>query len=150
MGLLVAFAFILLAASGLIELRRLASARRAPGDTNRAADSQERRVDRRQIPGYTKLVLAILILHVAMAFILPLVRYAVTFSLADTAQGRHILFQTVPAVAMLVVWGIAVTTYQVVIFRSGAISMLRQLSYPLVLMPALFLLSWSMAVKIAM
>ncbi len=53
-----------------------------------------------------RLILALLLLHLGAAFILPLLRYAATFSLADTAQGRHVLFQTAAAFAILLVWGL--------------------------------------------
>jgi 4-amino-4-deoxy-L-arabinose transferase-like glycosyltransferase len=49
---------------------------------------------------------SLLLLHLAAAIVLPLVRYAATFSLADTAQGRHVLFQAAPAFAVLLIYGL--------------------------------------------
>ncbi len=50
--------------------------------------------------------LRLLLLHLTLPLALPLVRYAMTFSLADTAQGRHVLFSAAPAFAILLIWGI--------------------------------------------
>ncbi|MBE7470376.1 MAG: hypothetical protein HS114_14690 [Anaerolineales bacterium] len=55
---------------------------------------------------YYRLILSLLALHLFMPFVLPLLRYAVTFSLADTAQGRHVLFLAAPAFAILLIGGI--------------------------------------------
>ncbi|MCK6624869.1 MAG: hypothetical protein L6R45_06805 [Anaerolineae bacterium] len=55
---------------------------------------------------YSSLILSLLVLHLFMPLLLPLLRYAVTFSLADTAQGRHVLFLAAPAFAILLIWGI--------------------------------------------
>lgn len=52
-----------------------------------------------------RLVLALLLLHLVAPLVLPLLRYAVTSSLADTAQGRHVLFMAAPAFACLWLWG---------------------------------------------
>ena len=52
-----------------------------------------------------RLALALLLLHLAAPLVLPLLRYAVTASLADTAQGRHVLFMAAPAFACLWLWG---------------------------------------------
>lgn len=52
-----------------------------------------------------KLWLQLLLLHLLMPLILPLLRYLMTFSLSDTAQGRHVLFMAAPAMAILLVWG---------------------------------------------
>ena len=59
-----------------------------------------------QPSNFPLLLLTLLLLHLTAAFILPLIRYATTFSLADTAQGRHVLFLVGPAFAILLVWGL--------------------------------------------
>jgi hypothetical protein len=64
---------------------------------------------------------------------LPLIRYATTFSLADTAQGRHILFLAGPALAMLLVVGVTQA------FSHFSLPALRWSP----LWPGLFLLFWS-------
>jgi 4-amino-4-deoxy-L-arabinose transferase-like glycosyltransferase len=79
-GLLVALGLCLLAASGLITAWR---------------QSRER-----------SLVLLLLLLHLFLPFVLPMIRYATTLSLADTAQGRHVLFLAAPAFATLLMWGL--------------------------------------------
>ncbi len=56
--------------------------------------------------GGERLTITLLLLHLIFPIILPLLRYAVTFSLADTAQGRHVLFMAAPAFAILLVRGI--------------------------------------------
>jgi hypothetical protein len=151
-GLVVAFGLILLAASGLIAVWRLvgwqreaeeAGLRRVAAEPNQMQDPDLRDVERWPTPPYTRLVLVILVLHCLVAFILPLIRYAATFSLADTAQGRHILFQTAPAVAILLVWGSALVVFQIALAGFGKSSKLRQLSYLFVLVPGSFLLIWS-------
>jgi hypothetical protein len=82
---------------------------------------------------YARLGLSLLLLHLAAAFVLPLIRYATTFSLADTAQGRHILFLAGPALAMLLVEGLSRA------FSRFSLPALRWSS----LWPGLFLLFWS-------
>lgn len=79
------------------------------------------------------LTLSLLLLHIAAAFILPLVRYAITFSLADTAQGRHILFQTAPAIAIIIVWGFSAVSNQYSVVSSRYV----------IFVPALFLFFWT-------
>ena len=89
-----------------------------------------------------RLALLLLLLHLLLPLVLPFIRYAVTFSLADTAQGRHVLFQAAPAFALLLVWGL---------FSAG--EQLQQrftnkfTGYSLqgmIFIPGLFLLTWSL------
>ena len=86
---------------------------------------------------YLRLTLTLFLLHLLLPILLPLVRYAVTFSLADTAQGRHVLFAASPALAMLLVWGLV----------SLANIHLPHLPFPisrfLSFVPGLFFLTWS-------
>jgi hypothetical protein len=76
-----------------------------------------------------RLLLSLLLLHLGLPLLLPLLRYAVTFSLADTAQGRHLLFAAGPAGAILLIWGLR--------------SILPHWPRAAALVPALFLLGWS-------
>ncbi|MCL4302806.1 MAG: hypothetical protein KJ077_44370, partial [Anaerolineae bacterium] len=124
-ALVIALALCLLAVSGfllpLIAARRLTSA--APKLTSGPLLPASR--------PYSRLILSLLALHLLMPLILPLLRYAVTFSLADTAQGRHILFSAAPAFAILLIWGLS--------------SAADHVSRFLPLVPALFLLIWTAA-----
>ncbi len=86
---------------------------------------------------HSPLILHLLLLHLTIPILLPLIRYAVTFSLADTAQGRHILFAAAPAFAILLVWGWSS------VIRQSPISNLQSLKLPVSFLPALFLLVWS-------
>ena len=94
------------------------------------------------------LFLWLLSLHLFLPFILPLIRYATTFSLADTAQGRHVLFLAAPAFAILLVWGLQSTANQISTYyllrtthyaSRFTFYALRFTPY----LPALFLLLWS-------
>lgn len=105
-GLVVALALCLLAAVGLWQWHGPSTGSgTGTGEHNHALGNT-------QYASLIKLLLSLLLLHLAAAFVLPLARYAVTFSLADTAQGRHILFQTAPAFAILLIWGLSVTGKQ--------------------------------------
>jgi 4-amino-4-deoxy-L-arabinose transferase-like glycosyltransferase len=50
--------------------------------------------------------LGLLTLHIAVFFILPLVRFVV-IQVTSTAQGQHILFPAVGAFAILITWGLS-------------------------------------------
>ena len=129
-GLLIALALCLLAAWGLIRLWRLAASHQPsainlqPPISNLQSPTSNLQsptpnlqspisnlqspISNLQSPiSNLQLLITLLLLHLAVAFILPLIRYATTFSLADTAQGRHILFLTAPAFAILLVWGLS-------------------------------------------
>ena len=54
-----------------------------------------------------RLTLQLLTLHVTLPIILPLIRFTINGSLADTAQGRHLLFLAAPAFALLLIWGLS-------------------------------------------
>ncbi|NJN98281.1 MAG: glycosyltransferase family 39 protein [Anaerolineales bacterium] len=100
-----ALAFCLLAAYGLISI----TADRRPPTADRGASglATQPPISNLQSPiSYPRLLLSLLALHLFMPLLLPLLRYAVTFSLADTAQGRHVLFLGAPAFAILLIWGI--------------------------------------------
>lgn len=94
---------------------------------------------------YPRLLLSLLTLHLALPFILPLLRYAVTFSLADTAQGRHVLFSAAPAFAMLLVWGLFGVKRQV----SGVIPQASRFTFYALrfipFLPVLLVLTWTAA-----
>lgn len=96
-GLLIALSLLILAAYGLFTYRLPSTIYRLPSTVYRLPST----------------VYRLLLLHLAAAFVLPLVRYAVTFSLADTAQGRHVLFQTAPAFAILLIAGLVVAAQQI-------------------------------------
>lgn len=51
--------------------------------------------------------LLLLLFHIAIFVILPLVRFGLSRRLGQTAQGRHILIPAAAAVAILLVWGLA-------------------------------------------
>ncbi len=81
-----------------------------------------------------------------------MLRYAVTFSLADTAQGRHLLFPAAPAFAILLVWGLLNFTQHASHISTrlpfGTPFTLRLRHYLLGFIPffpALFLFIWSLA-----
>ncbi|MEW5959416.1 MAG: hypothetical protein AB1801_16965 [Chloroflexota bacterium] len=103
-GLLLALGLCLLAAYGLFMSWRQSNAR--PPTAGRRHQNPTLPAPRSTL-SQSQLLLALLLLHCAAAFVFPLIRYAATFSLADTAQGRHILFLTAPAFAILLVWGVA-------------------------------------------
>ncbi len=84
-------------------------------------------------PQKSHLILMLLLLHLLSPLVLPLIRYAVTFSLADTAQGRHILFLAAPAFAVLLVWG----------FCSAVSRLVPRVLRYIGLVPGAFLLLWS-------
>jgi 4-amino-4-deoxy-L-arabinose transferase-like glycosyltransferase len=138
-ALVVALALCLLALFGL--LRPLVVDRRPPTTDRRQTTPDRPSTPYSLLPAlrpYSRLILSLLVLHLLMPFILPLLRYAVTFSLADTAQGRHVLFLAAPAFVILLVWGL-----------SSAANHLFHIPYPisrfLPLLPALFLLIWTAA-----
>ncbi|HEX9925085.1 MAG TPA: hypothetical protein VGD99_20685, partial [Anaerolineae bacterium] len=84
----------------------------------------------------------------AIPFILPLLRYTVTSSLADTAQGRHILFMAAPAFAILLIWGFAEAmagiTSHIPHPTSHIPNLKSQISNPkTLLLPPLFVLLWT-------
>ncbi len=82
----------------------------------------------------SRLITHLLLLHLTLPFVLPLLRYAATFSLADTAQGRHILFSAAPAGAILLIVGLQnLATVKAIPFR-----------YTIPLLPAALLL-WTVA-----
>lgn len=100
---------------------------------------------------YSRLILSLLALHLFMPTILPLLRYAATFSLADTAQGRHILFLAAPAFAILLVWGLSDIVDQITPFLRSTVppgNVSRFTLYALRFLPVLpvpFLLIWTAA-----
>ncbi len=111
-GLLAALALCLTAAYGLILAWRndRQLIRQAQGRPPAHSPSSEQTADRGKIKDTLpapRLILSLLLLHLAAAFILPLLRYAATFSLADTAQGRHVMFQAAAAFAILLTWGLS-------------------------------------------
>jgi hypothetical protein len=167
-GLGVALAMCLLAAYGLLRVWRQNDHHQ---DDQRPATNDHR--NQEQVTQYvsrprpnlqdwarsdrtTHLVLSLLLLHLAAPLILPLVRYAVTFSLADTAQGRHVLFMAAPAFAILLVWGlveavssvkrqVSGVTYHVSRPTSHVSRLTSHVSRFIILIPGLFLLTWSCA-----
>jgi hypothetical protein len=107
-ALVIALALCLLAAYGLI---RMTVDRRPPTADGHSTANDDQNTPYPLLPTpYYHLLLSLLLLHLLTPFILPLLRYAVTFSLADTAQGRHVLFPAVPAFAILLVWGLSYFT----------------------------------------
>ncbi len=84
--------------------------------------------------------LALLLLHLGIPLVLPLLRYAITWSLADTAQGRHLLFPAAPAFAILWVWGLGEV---VVRSRPAQEELPRPWLTFAFLAPGLFLLAWT-------
>lgn len=54
--------------------------------------------------------LGLMLLHVVIFLVLPVVRFELTRRLGVAAQGRHILIPAAPAVAGLLVWGVAAMT----------------------------------------
>ncbi len=60
---------------------------------------------RTQTPEWFWVVL--LIAHASIFIILPLVRFWSSRRIGETAQGRHILIPAAPAIAILLVWGLA-------------------------------------------
>ncbi len=129
-ALIIALALCLVAAAGLLlrDRRRLTEDRRPPT------------ADRHNSTSAFSLQPSafLLTLHLLLPFILPLLRYAATFSLADTAQGRHVLFIAAPAFAILLVGGLFSVTSQT----------LRFTFYPLrfiPFLPVLLVLTWTAA-----
>ena len=111
-GLLAALALCLAAAYGLILAWRSdrRPIRQVQGRPPAHSPGSEQTADRGKIEDTLpppRLILSLLLLHLAAAFILPLLRYAATFSLADTAQGRHVMFQAAAAFAILLNWGLS-------------------------------------------
>lgn len=53
--------------------------------------------------------LALLVFHIAVFFVLPLLRFGLSRRLGETAQGRHILIPAAAAVVGLIVWVLAST-----------------------------------------
>ncbi len=51
--------------------------------------------------------LILLLVHIAVFFILPLLRFSLTRRIGETAQGRHILMPAAGAVVILIVWGLS-------------------------------------------
>jgi 4-amino-4-deoxy-L-arabinose transferase-like glycosyltransferase len=127
LGLGLALLLCLLAAYGLVTFWR-------------QDDHQPLFTDRRSEDGDSRLILLLLLLHLVAPLILPLVRYAVTFSLADTAQGRHVLFMAAPAFAILLVWGISEAVSRL---TSHVSHLTSHVSRFISLIPGLFLLTWS-------
>jgi len=159
-GLLIALALCLIAVFGLIRLWQLAAASRqqlADSGQQIAVSHQpsvvsgQRSATHLQSPisnlqpsiiNYQLSIInyQLLLLALAAAFILPLIRYAATFSLADTAQGRHILFLAAPAFAILLVWGFTAASLQLSIIHYPL-----SIKTYLPLVPAAFLFFWSLA-----
>lgn len=138
-GLLISLVFCIIAIFGLIHLwQNSTQPTNHPANQPPAQPSNQSPISISQSPS-PNLQFLILILYLAAAFILPLIRYATTLSLADTAQGRHILFLTAPAFAILLVWGLAAATRRLSIVNYQ-LSIINYL--PLVLV--LFLLFWSL------
>jgi 4-amino-4-deoxy-L-arabinose transferase-like glycosyltransferase len=148
-GLLAALVLCLLAGFGLVRIWRRSNDGSGDSKNQRSSLSPPDNIDyehgQAQTPSTintfdNRLVLSLLLLHLAMPAILPLLRYAVTASLADTAQGRHILFIAAPAFAILLVWGFAETI-------AGPPSQnphpRTPIPHPPSFLPALFLLLWT-------
>jgi hypothetical protein len=94
--------------------------------------------------GEQRLILGLLLLHFGLAFVLPLIRYAATLSLADTAQGRHVLFLAGPAFAILLVWGFSAIVERAAGLLSRYNSAFKFQNSGLTgYIPAFFLLFWS-------
>ncbi len=133
-GLIIAGALVAVAAAGLL---RLWAAAGRPAETARPLTALAN----------TRLVLGLLLLHLALPLALPLVRYAVTFSLADTAQGRHVLFQAAPAIALLLAWGFA-ASFEFTVLNSRLVqnSRFSNQNFTAIFagLPGAFLLTWSL------
>ncbi len=127
-GLIIAGALLAVAAAGL--LRRWAETGARPEF------------------GIPRLALSLLLLHLLLPIVLPLVRYATTFSLADTAQGRHMLFQAAPAFALLLVWGLVAsfefTVLSLKVAAQHATRNRENFATTFAFIPAVFLLIWSL------
>ncbi|MCB0166807.1 MAG: hypothetical protein KDI79_21450 [Anaerolineae bacterium] len=137
-GLLIALALCLIAVFGLIRLWASAiSGQRSAVSGQPSAPNLQPPIINYQL---SNINYQLLILALASAFILPLIRYAATFSLADTAQGRHILFLAAPAFAILLVWGFTAATRQL-----SMINYRLSIKIGLPLVPAAFLFFWSLA-----
>jgi hypothetical protein len=90
-----------------------------------------------------RLAVTMLALHFGLALVLPLVRYIATFSLADTAQGRHVLFLAAPAFALLMVLGLSSAAEQLITQLP-----IRAIQYGIRFLPAvpgIFVFVWSLA-----
>jgi 4-amino-4-deoxy-L-arabinose transferase-like glycosyltransferase len=141
-GLIIATALVAVAVAGLLRLW-WASAR--PQSTSSPSFSLQPVLPPR-------LAISLLALHLLSPLVLPLIRYAVTFSLADTAQGRHILFMAAPAFAILLVWGFSagfqlpITNYQLPItnYQLSITDYQLPIRYFLFFLPGIFLLGWSL------
>jgi hypothetical protein len=125
-GLIIAAVLVAVAAAGLLRLW-WASTRPSASDPGLAIAP--------------RLAISLLLLHLLCPFILPLIRYAATFSLADTAQGRHVLFMAAPAFAILLVWGLSASLEAVVARRSPSIIHYSQF---IIFLPGLILFGWSL------
>lgn len=110
------------------------------GESHLAAGPGEETAGPTGLTPSQRLIVSLLGLHLGMALILPVIRYAATLSLADTAQGRHLLFQAAPAIAILLVWGLVAAS-------RNAYYVLRLAdhgSQTFALSAPLFLLFWSL------
>ncbi|GIK43184.1 MAG: hypothetical protein BroJett011_70170 [Chloroflexota bacterium] len=94
---------------------------------------------------YSRLILPLLVLHLLMPLILPLLRYAATFSLADTAQGRHILFLAAPAFAILLIGGLNNTADHIMRITHHASRITHHALRSLPFLSVLLLLIWTAA-----
>jgi hypothetical protein len=144
-ALVVALALCLLAAYGLIRVWFQANRGPKIEDRKLLAASQPPTPYFLLPTPYSRLILSLLVLHLLMPLILPLLRYAVTFSLADTAQGRHVLFLAASAFAILLVWGLSSAAYHASRITHQREASLWDASRFLPLLPALLLLIWTAA-----
>ena len=126
LGLGLALILCLLAAWGLYRVLSRSGEQRHPATAN----------GQLSIINY-QLSIKLLLLHLTLPLLLPLIRYAVTFSLADTAQGRHVLFAAAPAFGILLVAGL------VEMVNGQRLTVSRQLRAVATFLPGLFLLVWS-------
>ncbi|MEM7343796.1 MAG: hypothetical protein AAF485_06105 [Chloroflexota bacterium] len=131
-GLIIALSLSLLATWGVIKIWRSAEPSHSP---------QSDELNPKHNVARKHLLLSLLLLHCVAPFVLPLIRYAITFSLSDTAQGRHILFSAAPAIAILLILGF--TTALQALSNNTRFNWLQwQDSYSF--LPAVFLLGWSL------
>ncbi len=141
-ALIIALALCLLATTGLIWTWH--NDRRPPlADRQTIPALQPPVHNSPEIPYSSLLLLLLLLLHLLFPVILPLLRYAVTFSLADTAQGRHALFMAAPAFAILVIWGLTNFTFYISHLTPFAFRLLPSTSSLTPLLPGLFVLTWT-------
>ncbi|MBN1995577.1 MAG: glycosyltransferase family 39 protein [Anaerolineae bacterium] len=130
LGLVVALFLCTLATYGLVGIWRRNDQRTVP-------QAQDKPViaDRRS----ERLTLSLLLLHLIAPVVLPFLRYVVTFSLADTAQGRHVLFMAAPAFATLLGWGLRAGVSRITCHVSRIKADVRLIVFG----PGLFLFIWS-------